>query len=125
MHEHEHKIVYAAIARLLEKQNISVPVGKFKVDHTVTIRVNATVTRLADQEYTPTIAIPLKATLALLLVKMGFQREHASALLVEAMTEALNAGTLGSEAIEDRIADVDEAVIVFKSLRSQPQEQVI
>jgi hypothetical protein len=109
-----HDILHIAVAKLLEKQikarNIDVPVGTVTVDETVTIHVKATVKRLADQEYTPTISIPLKATVALLLAKMGFQRDRAADLLVEAMTEALNDDVLGSEAIAARLADVDTAM---------------
>ena len=109
-----HDILHVALAKLLEKQikarSIDVPVGQVTVDETITLHVKATVKRLADQTYTPTISIPLKATLALLLAKMGFQRDRAADLLVEAMTEALNDDTLGSEAIAARLADVDTAM---------------
>ena len=109
-----HDTLHIALAKLLEKQakadRIDVPVGTSEVDETVTIHVKAKIKRLADQNYTPTISIPLKATLALLLAKMGFQRERAAELLVEAMTEALNENRLGEETIVARLADVDTAM---------------
>lgn len=104
-----HDILHVAIAKLL-KDTPDLPVGTVEVDETVTLKVKATIKRNADHDYTPTVAIPLKATLALLLAKMGFQRDNAAALLVEAMTEALNEERLGEETISERLADVDAAM---------------
>jgi len=94
----------------LLKDTPDVPVGVVEVDETVTLHVKATIRRNQDGEYTPTVSIPLKATLALLLAKMGFQRERAAELLVDAMTEALNEGLLGEETVLARLADVDAAM---------------
>jgi len=104
-----HDILHVAIAKLL-KDTPNLPVGTVEVDETVTLHVKATVKRNADYQTTPTVSIPLKATVALLLAKMGFQRDRAAELLVEAMTEALNADQLGEDAIAARIADVDTAM---------------
>lgn len=104
-----HDVAHVALARLLKDQP-DLPVGTVEVDETITLRVKATVRRGEDHEYVPTVSIPLKATVALLLAKMGFQRDQASAMLVEAMTEALNADTLGSEAVAAHLADVDLAM---------------
>jgi len=104
-----HDILHVAIAKLL-KDTPDVPVGTVTVDETVTLKVKATIKRNKDGEYTPTVSIPLKATLALLLAKMGFQRDRAAELLVEAMTEALNEDRLGEETISERLADIDTAM---------------
>lgn len=104
-----HDILHVAIAKLL-KDTPDLPVGTVEVDETVTLKVKATIRRNKDGEYTPTVSIPLKATLALLLAKMGFQRERAAELLVDAMTEALNEDRLGEETITARLADVDTAM---------------
>jgi hypothetical protein len=104
-----HDILHVAIAKLL-KETPDLPVGTVEVDETVTLKVKATVKRNRDNEYTPTVSIPLKATLALLLAKMGFQRERAAELLVDAMQDALNGGLLGEETVLARLADVDTAM---------------
>jgi len=102
-------LLHVAIAKLL-KDTPDLPVGQVTVDETVTLHVKATIKRNQDGEYTPTISIPLKATMALLLAKMGFQRERAAELLIEAMTEALSGERLGEDAISERMADVDAAM---------------
>jgi len=102
--------VHVAIAKLIAKNTPDLPVGQVTVDEVVTLHVKADIRRGEDGEYTPTISIPLKATLALLLARMGFQREMASALLIEAMTEALAGDRLGEETISERIADVESAM---------------
>jgi len=104
-----HDLLHVALGKLL-KDTPDVPVGVVEVDETVTLHVKATIRRNQDGEYTPTVSIPLKATLALLLAKMGFQRERAAELLVDAMTEALNEGLLGEETVLARLADVDAAM---------------
>ena len=104
-----HDLLHVALGKLL-KDTPDVPVGVVEVDETVTLHVKATIRRNQDGEYTPTVSIPLKATLALLLAKMGFQRERAAELLVDAMTEALNEGLLGEETVTARLADVDAAM---------------
>lgn len=104
-----HDVLHVAIAKLL-KETPDLPVGTVTVDETVTLKVKATIKRNKDGEYTPTVSIPLKATLALLLAKMGFQRDRAAELLVEAMTEALNEDRLGEETISERLADIDTAM---------------
>jgi len=102
-------LIHVAIAKLL-KETPDLPVGQVTVDEVVTLKVKADIRRGEDVEYTPTVSIPLKATMALLLARMGFQREMASALLVDAMSEALNGVRLGEDAICDRLADVDAAM---------------
>jgi hypothetical protein len=84
------------------------------IDETITLRVRGTVKKGEDTEYRPTVDIPLKLALALVLEKAGYgregQRENAVALLVEAMTEALEAGEKADEAITERIRDIDAAM---------------
>lgn len=101
-----------AIAKICEKdlKGFKAPQGKNDIDVTITLRVKASITKGADVDYTPTVDIPLKATLALVLEKAGFSREYAAKLLTEAMTEALEAGEKGNEAVESRLKDIDLAM---------------
>ena len=103
-------LVQVAVAKLVAKNLPDVPVGRSVIDETITLRVQATLNRGEDYTTPPTVSIPLKATLALMLAKMGFQREAASELLVEAMQEALAAETLGADSIKARMKDVDAAM---------------
>jgi len=111
-------LIQVAIAKLLAKDTPDLPVGQVTVDEVVTLHVKATVKRNRDGEYTPTVSIPLKATLALLLARMGFQRERASELLVEAMRDALNGDRLGEDTISERMADVDAAMARVTAITS-------
>ena len=83
--------------------------GQYTVDETVTVRVQGTVVKGADESYTPTISIPFKAVVALLLARMGATREAAIDTLVEVMTEALSGGESAVEGLEARTKDVDAA----------------
>jgi hypothetical protein len=89
------------------------------IDETLTLRVKGTVSKGTDSEYTPTADIPIKLALALVLEKAGYgrveQRENAVNLLVEAMSEALMAGGEPSEAIAERIKDIDKAMGLVKA----------
>ncbi len=95
------------------------------IDETVTLRVRGTVSKGKDTDYTPTVDIPIKLALALVLEKAGYgrqgQRENAIALLTEAMSEALQQGDEPSEAIAERIKDIDKAMgLVQSSLSDLP-----
>lgn len=94
----------------LVKANSPVVPGVYNVDETITIRVAGSVEKLDDEVYTPTVDIPLKRAMALLLHRAGIQREAAKAALVAAMNEALTTGKGSDAAIDEYIADVDAAM---------------
>ena len=85
-------------------------VGVYEIDTTVTLRVVGKITKGADEPYTPTVDIPLKAALALLLEKSGISRELSSRLLVEAMVEALKVGEKAEGEVSERCKDIDAAM---------------
>lgn len=99
-----------ALEKLLAKEKAVLLPGAYAVDEEVTFRVKAVVKRSEDTEYTPTADIPLKATLALLLSRMGFQRDKAAQMLVDAMNDALRAEKAGDDTILPLIAEVDAAM---------------
>lgn len=74
--------------------------GQYSLAETLTIQVNGSVTKGADEDYIPTVDIPLKLALACVLEKAGFQRENAKKILLEAMTEALNMGDKEEELLK-------------------------
>lgn len=73
--------------------------GCYDVDTIVHIR--GTVEVQPDYQAAPTASIPLKATLALVLRYAGITGEKAKELLTQAMTEALQSGKSGEDAILD------------------------
>jgi hypothetical protein len=99
-----------SVVAKLAKSNGPIAPGSYSVDETVTIRLAGTVEKLEDEVYTPTVDIPLKRAMALLLARMGVQREAGKAALVAAMSEALTTSKGSDEAIDEYIADVDSAM---------------
>lgn len=117
-------ITKVALAKSLAKDLPSLPPGKYDVDEVVTVHVIGTVSKAKDVEYTPTVAIPLKTALALLLEKAGVVGPHANRMLVAAMTEALAADVDANEALKARMKDVDVAMeAVAASLGKLPKEK--
>lgn len=105
-----HAAIHAALAKHFERNPPALPAGVYEIDETVTLHVKGTVRKGADSDYAPTASIPLLTTLALVLEKSGFMREHTKRLLVEAMTEALTAPEEASGAIAERMRDIEEAM---------------
>ena len=66
----------------------------------VIIRFKGSCLKSADEKYTPTISIPLKATLAYALQIMGVQRDKIEEVLAEAMTLAIISCEKGAEFID-------------------------
>jgi len=125
------KLLAKAIEKVVSKESkgLDLAVGAHEIDEVLTIHVSGTLKKGADTTYTPTADIPLKAALALLLEKAGIVREAASAMLVEAMTEALNADEDKNEALQSRMKDVDAAMSRVQSavgtLPSKPRKGAI
>ncbi len=99
-----------ALANALAVDGVKLDVGHHEVDFKVLVHVTGSITKLKDTSKTPTVSIPLKATLALALQKAGVQRENITRILTEAMTEALNMGKKGEETIKEQLADVEAAM---------------
>ena len=92
-----------------EAKKSEISKGEHKIDNTLTIDIKGIVNKFADESYTPTVSIPIKATLALLLNRMGFQRDKAAALIVEVMTEALKADEKADEALAATLKEIEQA----------------
>jgi len=95
--------VIHALANYFKKQAEANPltIGLHPINETLNLQLSGSVKRGNDTTFQPTVAIPLKLALALLLEKMGFQRDNAMKMLVEAMTEALNFSETEEKLLED------------------------
>jgi hypothetical protein len=80
--------------------------GKTEFHGQVILNVDVTVNKAADTEYTPTVDVPLKAVLAVALMKAGIQRTNITAHIIDAMKEAI---ALGEEKAEELFGLTDEA----------------
>lgn len=105
----------AVMAKLAKAAGPLAP-GQYAVDETITVRVAGTVDKGEDETYVPTVDIPLKRTMALLLARMGVQRDAAMAALVAAMTSALNADRNADGDIDAYMKDVDAAMARVQSV---------
>jgi hypothetical protein len=106
------EILLTALSAMLAKMVKSAgPInpGSYTVDETVTLRVAGTVEKGDDESYVPTISVPVKALAATLLPRLGATREAGIAVLVEAITEALNTGVKADATLRDRMKDADAA----------------
>jgi hypothetical protein len=91
-----------------EKARCELKPGPHHVD--VMVHVKGDVQVGEDYLRTPTVAIPLKATLAFFIRRMGITREAAKQALIEAMTEALKEGVKGEDVILSSFPEVTEAM---------------
>ena len=59
-----------------------------------------------DEDYTPTVSVPLLATLTIALHRAGFQRDGIAALIVDAASIAIGTGAKVGDELETTIAYV-------------------
>ena len=109
-------ILATAVEKLVGKLKTPVSIGTHQVDEYITLHVVGEVKKFADETYIPTVSVPLKPALAILLHLMGFQREKAADILVKAMTMALNNGTDSTAEIEAYMKDIDACMLKVESL---------
>jgi hypothetical protein len=89
--------------------------GSYSVDETVTVRVAGTVEKGDDEVYTPTVDIPLLATLALFIEGLRgrvqeIQVETIMETLVESMSAAITADVKANPILKSRLNDVTAAM---------------
>jgi hypothetical protein len=104
----------ALLAKTWKDEELHLEPGRHHFDEVLTVRVNGTVEKQADQLVAPTTSVPLILTLALFWEKAGITREHALNMLREAITEAMVDGADKNERIESRMRDVEAAVKAVK-----------
>lgn len=87
--------------------------GTHEVDSVVTLVLDGSISVAADTEKAPTCSIPMLPAMALLVKRMGIQRDAALKLLRQVMQEALELGTdAATELLEE--TGVLEAEIEIK-----------
>lgn len=83
--------------------------GEHLIDETLVLKVKGVIKKGEDVEYTPTIKIPMLATLALFIEKSGIVGDNISNMLVESMNEALEMKDEVKSIIEHRLKDITAA----------------
>jgi len=116
------EVVQTVLAKTIKA--VGLPVGKYDLTGTkVTIELSGTMEKRPDEEYTPTVSVPVKAALILALQKAGVQDANISKILVEAMKEALAIGEKGEDAIKPHVKKYDEIEKAFvKTLAKLPKQ---
>ena len=92
--------------------------GTYPVDEVITIHLKGEVKKFADEVYTPTVSVPLKSTMAILLHLMGFQRDNAILTISKAMKMALEMEKNADEEILKLVKDIDKAMENVESMTS-------
>jgi hypothetical protein len=105
-----------AILAKWSKDGGDLPPGEYKVDETIALRLQGIIKVSGMVEYTPTIKMPLLTVMAVLLHRMGFQRDRAAELLSSAMLEALSIGEKASGPIGDIVDDINGAMERVRSI---------
>ena len=87
--------------------------GQYTID--MMIHISGIMTVGADYPTTPTVSIPLIETIALLLKRMGFQRDKAMELLREIMTEAIELKGKGKGALIAIFPELESTIEQIKT----------
>ena len=109
-----------ALAKYFEKlaKKVRLPAGEHTIEEHITLTVNGTVVKAEDVEYTPTSDIPLVPALALLLRRCGaLTREGAKDILIDVLTEAIEANEPARESLEAE-KDVKAAIAHVQDITS-------
>ena len=88
----------AVISRVAKTMRGQVGPGEYPID--MTVRIVGTMNVQIDTTKAPTVCIPPLETMALLLHRMGFQREKALELMREVFTEAIGTTGRGQGSLE-------------------------
>jgi len=97
------------------KARKAVAAGEHEVaDFTVTVK-GGRLTIGDDEPYTPTVSIPLLATLTVALHRAGFQRDGIASIIIDAATEAINTDRKVGGEIADLLDYVEEEVKALQS----------
>jgi glycine cleavage system protein P-like pyridoxal-binding family len=97
------------------KERAEIQPGTYKVSEELNISLDAVVTQNGEEEYTPTISIPTKVTLALFVRYSGITGQAALDALQRAMTEAVKLGEKAEESVSE-MANIKEAEAKVKKM---------
>jgi len=106
--------VQGIVAKKWKDHDLELPVGRTSIDSSFVVRVAGSVVKREDQFVAPTVSIPLIATLAFFVDRMGLDKGLALSTLREAITEAMKADVEESPAIKAKMTEVAEAVAAVK-----------
>ncbi len=115
-------LISVAVVKELEAQlrkGARVSPGAYEVRGRMQLDVEATFSMLPDEDYRPTVSIPLKTTLALIVQRMGWPRDKTLELLAQCMTDAISANKDAAPYISERIAEVEIAMARVEALANQ------
>ena len=98
------------LAKCWKNAEANLSPGRHDIDEEFVVRVSGSVEKLDDEMVAPTVSIPLIAVLALFWEKCGIVREHALAMLRDALQEAMTNKVKEDASIKEHIKDVDAAV---------------
>jgi hypothetical protein len=90
------------------KSRTDIQPGTYKVNEELNISLAASIVQNGEEEYTPTISIPTKVTLALFVRYSGITGDAALSALQRAMTEAVKIGEKAEESVSE-LADIKAA----------------
>jgi hypothetical protein len=110
-------VVVSALASALTKlsKTMPVPVGRHAVNETVILNVSGEVLKCDDENYIPTVHIPIKTVLAFLLPSLGATRKVQQRKLLDACNRALAADVKMDETIREIIKDIDAAFSIVQN----------
>lgn len=109
--------VMTILAKWLASEGGDLAPGEYKVeDRIVRLSVSGMITVGDPVSYTPTVKISLLTVMAVLLHRMGFQRDAAGDLLVASITEAMAVGESPTGAIGEIVDDLNSAMERVRSI---------
>jgi hypothetical protein len=111
-------IIKTALAKAYTPVNPLSP-GKYQVKERITLEIEGTITKGADQTRTPTVDIPWKKVVAHLAEKLGCVGDAAINQLTDAIRDAMNNNKDKDAAIESRIKDIEAATKKVESFLGQ------
>lgn len=103
-------LAQVVLAELLGGDKKLIPAGQYKVCGEYRIKLDAFVKKGEDTESTPTVQIPYKMVLALLLEKAGATRKNLLSMIENCMQEAVLNGESIKEKLEGKFKDLDGAM---------------
>ena len=84
--------------------------GEYTLDQQILVTIKGDMTKIVDDEATPTIKVPQLAVMAMLLRRMGATREAALKHLRECLKEAMDSGDKMSAVIAADVAEFEKAI---------------
>lgn len=84
--------------------------GQYTLDQQILVTIKGDMTKIADDEATPTVKVPQLAVMAMLARRMGATREAALKHLRECLKEALDNGEKMSDVIAADVAEFEKAI---------------